>query len=201
MIDVEQQGPVKIIRMARAILGRPLYWTAAYWLDGLLIDTGPLCTARELVRALGETPVRQIVITHAHEDHIGGLGLLRECYPDAPVYAPRQSLPLIAEPSLLAMQRYRQFVWGRPQPVAGVRSLDEVNDRVKTPEFTLRAIETPGHSRDHVSYFEPQYQLTPRAPISRQRPCPPHAVARFAGQDRRSDPTGQCCAQVGRRRL
>lgn len=143
------------MRMARAILGRPLYWTAAYWLDGLLIDTGPRCTARELVQALAETPVRQIVLTHAHEDHIGGLSLVRERYPDAPVYAPRLSLPFIKEPALLAMQRYRQWVWGKPQPVAGVRSLDEVDDRVKTPAFTLRAIETPGHSRDHVSYFEP----------------------------------------------
>ena len=39
MIQVEQHGSVTVIRMARALLGRPLYWTAAYWLDGLLIDT------------------------------------------------------------------------------------------------------------------------------------------------------------------
>lgn len=36
MIHVEQHGPVTAIRMARSLLGRPVYWTAAYWVDGLL---------------------------------------------------------------------------------------------------------------------------------------------------------------------
>jgi hypothetical protein len=36
-----------------------------------------------------------------------------------------------------------------------LQSLDEVADRLCTPRYTLRAVETPGHSRDHVSYFEP----------------------------------------------
>ena len=67
MIQVEQHGSVTVIRMARAILGRPLYWTAAYWLDGLLIDSGPRCTAHELVRVLDQVPVRQIAVTHSHE--------------------------------------------------------------------------------------------------------------------------------------
>ncbi len=40
MIDVEQHGSITAIRMARAVLGRPLYWTAAYWIDGLLIEYG-----------------------------------------------------------------------------------------------------------------------------------------------------------------
>jgi hypothetical protein len=56
MIQVEQHGSVTVIRMARAVLGRPLYWTAAYWLDGLLIDAGPRCTADELVRVLDKFP-------------------------------------------------------------------------------------------------------------------------------------------------
>jgi glyoxylase-like metal-dependent hydrolase (beta-lactamase superfamily II) len=158
MIDVEQHGSVRVYRMARAWFGRPLYWTAAYWVDGLLIDTGPACTAAQLVRVLGDTPVRQIAITHAHEDHIGGLHLLRKRYPEATVYAARHALPLIAEPARIELQPYRRLIWGTPQPVSGVCSLDEVDDRVATGEYSLRAIETPGHSRDHVSYFEPRFR-------------------------------------------
>ena len=45
---------------------------------------------------------------------------------------------------------------GAPQPVADAQSLDAINDLVCTPDFTLRVIETPGHTRDHVSYFEPR---------------------------------------------
>jgi glyoxylase-like metal-dependent hydrolase (beta-lactamase superfamily II) len=158
MIDVEQHGSVQAIRMARSVLGRPLYWTAAYWIDGLLIDTGPACTAEQLVRTLDGRPVRQIALTHAHENHIGGLARLRRQYPDAIVYAPRQAIELIRDPSKIAIQPYRRVIWGTPQPVDGVCSLDEVDDRITTHEFSLRAIETPGHSRDHVSYFEPRYR-------------------------------------------
>jgi glyoxylase-like metal-dependent hydrolase (beta-lactamase superfamily II) len=158
MIQVEQHGSVTVIRMARAIFGRPLYWTAAYLCDGLLIDTGPLCTAAELVRVLGKAPVQQIAITHAHEDHIGGLAAVMKRYPDARVYAARQALPLIENPDLLEMQRYREIIWGKPPAYAGARSLDEVEDVIRTPQFTLRAIETPGHTRDHVSYFEPNFR-------------------------------------------
>ena len=128
MIDVEQHGSVTVIRMARSVLGRPLYWTAVYWIDGLLIDTGPVCTAGELVRVLEKVPIHQIAVTHSHEDHIGGLSLLRERYPNAPIYAPRQAIAVIEEPSLLKLQRYRRVIWGQPRPVKGVRSLDEVDE-------------------------------------------------------------------------
>lgn len=158
MIQVEKHGSVTVIRMARALFGRPLYWTAAYWLDGLLIDAGPACTAGELARVLEKAPVQQIAITHAHEDHIGGLNALLARFPDACVYASRQALPMIENPELIGMQRYRQVVWGKPKPYTGIRSLDEVEDTIRTPQFTLRAVETPGHSRDHVSYFEPTYR-------------------------------------------
>jgi glyoxylase-like metal-dependent hydrolase (beta-lactamase superfamily II) len=147
-----------VIRLSRALFGRPFYWTAAYWLDGLLIDTGPACTAAQLARLLARLPVRRIAITHAHEDHIGGLALLRRQFPDAEVYAPRQAIPLIENPQLIGMQWYRRLLWGTPQAVQGVQSLDAVEDCITTGEFTLRAVETPGHSRDHVSYFEPRYR-------------------------------------------
>lgn len=158
MIQVEQHGSVTVIRMARAVLGRPLYWTAAYWLDGLLIDTGPRCTADELVRVLDKVPVQQIAITHGHEDHIGGLTALVRRFPAVRVYAARPTLPLIENPELLGMQRYRRLIWGKPAPFTGAHSLDEVEDVLRTPQFTLRVVETPGHSRDHVSYFEPNFR-------------------------------------------
>ena len=123
MIHVEQHGPVLAIRMARSLFGKPLIWTTAYWVDGLLIDSGPLCTASELVRVLRHVQVDQIAITHAHEDQIGGLAEVRRRYPHAPIHAFRRTTPLIEEPSRIPMQRYRRLIWGEPQPVADTRQL------------------------------------------------------------------------------
>ncbi len=155
MIQVEQHGPVIAIRMARRFLGKPLYWTAAYWIDGLLIDTGPAATAAELLRVLEQVSVRQIALTHGHEDHIGGLAALRRKYPNAPVYASLRTIELAKAPDRLQMQLYRKLVWGVPQPVEGLTVLEEVADVIHTQRFALRAVETPGHSQDHVAYFEP----------------------------------------------
>jgi glyoxylase-like metal-dependent hydrolase (beta-lactamase superfamily II) len=155
MIHLEQHGPVTAIRMARSLLGRPVYWTAAYWVDGLLIDSGPACTANELARLLADMGVNQIVVTHSHEDHIGGLRRLQQRYPHAPIYAPRGALPLLEDPSKLRMQFYRRAIWGEPRPVHGARSLDEVEDVLATPSYSFRVIETPGHSLEHISLFEP----------------------------------------------
>ena len=46
-------------------------------------------------------------------------------------------------------------LWGRPQPVQGLRSLDEVDDRITTAAYSFRVVETPGHTAHHVSLFEP----------------------------------------------
>jgi glyoxylase-like metal-dependent hydrolase (beta-lactamase superfamily II) len=155
MIHVEQHGPVIAIRMARAFLGRPLYWTAAYWVDGLLVDTGPICTAQSLVRVLDQVHVDRIVVTHSHEDHIGGLAALQARYPQARVYASARALPAIQAPARLGMQLYRRVIWGRPKPVTHVHTLDQLDNEVRTPAYTLRVVETPGHSPDHISLFEP----------------------------------------------
>lgn len=156
MIHVEKHGPVIAIRMARGFLGRPIYWTAAYWVDGLLIDTGPACTASELTRLLRPVPVDTIVLTHSHEDHIGGLAAVLEQRPDAKVYASPRALPTVAEPARLRMQLYRRLVWGSPAPMDSAISTDEVENRIETPGYSFRVVETPGHTRDHICLFEPE---------------------------------------------
>jgi glyoxylase-like metal-dependent hydrolase (beta-lactamase superfamily II) len=158
MIHVEKHGPVVGIRMARAFLGRPIYWTTAYWVDGLLVDTGPRCTATELVKLLDSVHVDQVVVTHSHEDHTGGLAALIEHYPDVDVYASTPALPILERPSRLHMQLYRRLVWGTPEPVRGVMSLDAVENCIETPSYRFRVIETPGHTRDHISLFEPDHR-------------------------------------------
>ena len=54
--------------------------------DGLsVIDTGVAGTAKLLGRAVAQLqkPVRRILLTHAHIDHVGGLDKLAARYPEA----------------------------------------------------------------------------------------------------------------------
>ena len=77
------------IRMSREIGGKPVYWVAAYLVDGLLIDSGCSYTADELASFIDGREVRQVVNTHFHEDHVGGNRLLQAKFGVA-IYAPKQ---------------------------------------------------------------------------------------------------------------
>lgn len=147
MIQIEEFEDVIHLRMSRELDGRPLYWTSAFYVDGLLIDTGPSYTASELVSFLKDHPPKIIVNTHYHEDHIGGNRLIQDTF-DCPIYAPKEAIDLIAgRPKLYP---YQELVWGYPEPSFPL----PVPDKIHTPRYTFSILSTPGHSRDHVSLVE-----------------------------------------------
>lgn len=147
MLETTSFEGITQIRMSREIGGKPLYWVAAYLVDGLLIDTGCRYTADELASFLDGRPVLQVVNTHFHEDHVGGNRLLQARF-DAAIYAPADSIPLIGQAARLFP--YQETVWGYPEPTE-VRPLPAV---IRTRNHTFTVIETPGHSAGHVSIVE-----------------------------------------------
>ena len=154
MIQVEKaipSGEVLKLRLARDILGRPIYFTAAYWVDGLLVDTGPAHTAGQLLHALEDRRVEQVVNTHCHEDHIGANAALQAAF-GCPIYAHPRGLPVLRDPRLQPLQPYRLIFWGRPRPSQPTA----VGEQVETDRFCFQVIHTPGHSPDHVCLFEPE---------------------------------------------
>ena len=153
MIRVERVAnapEVVKLRLARTLLGKPFYFTAAYWVDGLLIDTGCAHTARQLTAALKGWQVGQVVNTHSHEDHIGANARVQELF-GCPILAHPEALPILHDPKLQPLQPYRRLFWGWPQPSQGV----PLGEGVETENHRFRVIHTPGHSPDHVCLFEP----------------------------------------------
>lgn len=153
MIQVERvaDAPQVIkLRVARTILDRTYYHTAAYWVDGLLIDTGCAHTARQFTSALRHWAVDQVVNTHSHEDHIGANAQVQAAH-RCPILAHADALPILQDPRRQPLQLYRRVVWGWPRPSRG----EPLGEWVETQNLRFQVIHTPGHAPDHVCLFEP----------------------------------------------
>ena len=151
MLAVEQHGPVCKFCAWRAVLGRSFYHTAAYWVDGLLLDSGCAFTSQELTQAIATFPLQQVVNTHSHEDHIGANGILQRTR-GALILAHPLALPILADPRLQPLHLYRRFFWGWPEASQG----RPVGEWVETEHYRFQVLHTPGHSPDHICLYEPQ---------------------------------------------
>ena len=154
MLKITSYGDVTRFDLARTLASRGRYWTSAYLVDGLMIDTGCAFSAAELVRALSETPLAGIVNTHSHEDHIGANGPLQRQRDGLEIRAHPLALPILADPRRRQpLQLYRRILWGWPEPSQGKPLSD--GEVIKTEHYRFQVIYTPGHSPDHICLYEP----------------------------------------------
>jgi glyoxylase-like metal-dependent hydrolase (beta-lactamase superfamily II) len=152
MISVAAIGEVRGFRLARRILGRALYYTAAYWVDGLMVDTGCYYTVAELVGALETLRVDRIANTHGHEDHIGANAAISKKF-GCEILAHPLAIPVLSTPQKQKhLNPYQIVMWGYPEP----SSASPVPETIETPRHTFNVIHTPGHSADHICLHEPR---------------------------------------------
>lgn len=150
MILTEQIGEVKRLRLARTLFGRGWYFTAAYLVDELIIDTGCSHTADELIEVVDGSQIARAVITHSHEDHIGGNAVLQSRF-GVEILAHPLALPFLADPSKWNLRPYQRIAWGKPLP----SSATPLGAIVESRNHRFQVIHTPGHSPDHVCFYEP----------------------------------------------
>jgi glyoxylase-like metal-dependent hydrolase (beta-lactamase superfamily II) len=129
----------------------------------ILIDSGRnVSGGRRVVSMVARTgePVLAILLTHPHPDHVGGLGVLHEAFPQAPIYAseataqwmrddPLGFYPLAreADPDYPATLTYpdRTFPAGAPLEIGG--------SRLHTAEFG------PAESETTTVYYDAERRL------------------------------------------
>lgn len=155
MIRTSQFGEITRYDLRRSILGRGVYWTTAYHIDGLLIDTGCSFTAAELHTLLAQKDIHQIINTHSHEDHIGGNFEIQNSNPNVQTFAHPAALSVIKDPQQhQPLHLYRKIIWGMPSP-SSAKPIDD-GEFIKTDRFRFLVFYAPGHTPDHICLYEPE---------------------------------------------
>src|SRR5687768_16126954 len=90
---------------------------------GVIVDPGPSASLDGLLAALGDTPVRRILLTHTHLDHAGATGLLVRRFPDAELWVHERGAAHVVDPTKLVASATRLYgddmdrLWGAIVPV------------------------------------------------------------------------------------
>jgi hydroxyacylglutathione hydrolase len=125
--------------------------------DAAIVDAGA-GTAKELeqfTRWLDDNDFRLTAVlqTHAHVDHVLGLGVLRKRYGQAlPIYLHGKERPVYARAKQAAQNYGLGELDDLPQDWIDLEGKHEV----QVGSLRLKVLETPGHSPGHVAFFEPR---------------------------------------------
>jgi len=146
--------------------GRERY-TAAYLLRAdrpTLVETGPTTSVEPVVAGLerlgvGPDDLANVVVTHIHLDHAGGVGRLVGRYPNATVWVHERGAPHLADPTRLVASATRLYgpdqmrtLFGPvdPVPAGRIRALAD-GDRIDLGGRVLDVDHTPGHASHQVA--------------------------------------------------
>lgn len=141
-------GPLWAVDLGRNYLGYTLSIVKVYFVGDTLVDTGPSPFGHRVVALAKEKKIRKALVTHHHEDHSGGAGLLA-----------REGMEILASSltgSLIEktfpLPFYRHLGWGKIIPCPKITPLGE---EVALGPFDARVIPTPGHAIDQVAFYVP----------------------------------------------
>lgn len=160
-----------------------LNWSAIYLLDGarpVLFESGFACAAalyeKDMRRILRERQPEILFLTHAHWDHTGCAAYFKEAYPSLRIAASERASQIVKRPNALKLMA---SLSEEVVPlVAAIPEIDEAEllrhafrpfeidtilrdgQRIELGgDLTVEVIATPGHTRDHLSYYIPERRI------------------------------------------
>lgn len=130
-----------------------------------IVETGTSRCASNVLDGLQRlqidpSDVRHIVLTHIHMDHAGGTGTLLKAMPEAQVYIHSRTAEFLTDPSRLVASAERALgdlftLHGTVEMVDQERVVHADDLRLDLGRgVVLRAVATPGHSPDHLAYYD-----------------------------------------------
>ena len=179
-LDASAQNPpdqqVKVVRITPSIYMAPM--TSNVYLvmtpgGNVVIDTAPArdaAEARDLLTAVSHAPVKYIILTHGHADHIGGIHLWKQ--PQTKIIAQRDYVELVNYVTRLegffaprnAVAFNRPVAAARPWAGNFAASVEPTILFDKKYAFTLGGVRfellsTPGETPDHLTVWLPAYRI------------------------------------------
>ena len=97
-------------------------------------------------------PITKIILTHAHEDHVGALDSIKEIIPDVPVYISQRDHRLMNNDRSLDTHEEQTPIKGGVPKNLKTRANVLLNEGDQVGSLT--AIETPGHTPGSMSFID-----------------------------------------------
>jgi len=148
LIKPRSFGDVQAYEVGWSPFGHPMMTVYLYVVDDLMIDTGLAHMCREVVSIAKKEGISRAVLTHHHEDHSGNAAALKDIL-NVSVYG--HPLTMSKMKTRFGILPYQHYMWGKAAPL----KMAIVPEMIETANFRLQTIHTPGHSKDHVAYLEP----------------------------------------------
>lgn len=141
-----------------------------------LVDAGFSCLGelyvRDIKAVLGEQTPERLLLTHVHYDHCGAADHLRRAFPGLTVAASARAAEIMASPNAVALmerlsaEAYKTVsqwdIEGLIDEPFRPFTVDEVladGDEVDLGDRRLQVLATPGHTRDFLSYYDPEARI------------------------------------------
>ena len=115
----------------------------------ILID--PSSESQKIIKKLNQinTPLKAILLTHAHYDHIGALDDIIEKY-QVPVYMSKDEFDFLTDPDKNGSSKFTQYGLSKIESHANPLSLLEGPAEIEG--FKFKVLHTPGHSPGSLSF-------------------------------------------------
>ena len=140
--------PVGMLRCNCTILGDEVTREA------MVVDPGENVPEILTRLAAHRLTLKQVIVTHAHIDHVGGAVLLKRAT-GAPILLNQKDLPLLA-----MMEMQAGWLGVQPPEVAPPDASADDGLKIGLPNLTGEVLHTPGHTEGSIClYFAPEKLL------------------------------------------
>lgn len=172
MFGLDEYDQVIVISMGREFLGREVFRTNIFLINGLMIDTGLPYFRNELHQTVNKYGLKLIVNTHCHRSCIGNNLDLQRTF-SVPIKAHKEAVQRIKYPAAEGM--LAKLAWGQAEP----SKVSKLKSTLHYEDYNFRIIETAGYDNGHICLHEPDQKWLFSGNLLAKTPTPGGSAETF----------------------